>query len=234
MIVMNYYTVDIGNSNPHVGWFKDDQLAKIFPIEKLDSYYVKDSTLILSQVGSPLKLQGPLFLPNQFWVENSFLDMPIHYNRKLGEDRLYQAYFLFQSKSPMPVILIDAGTFITIDLITEEGFCGGAIFPGPQTFLNCYASGKLLPSQLTTEILGQISDSNLPFTTEQAIAFALDHYLNSLPHFCDRLCSQSYQVITTGGFGDLLSKKIFKDSQFFPDLIHQSLAHIYQKTRKQQ
>jgi len=62
-------------------------------------------------------------------------DIPVHVSYKnpasLGADRLANTVFCAQRYLSKDVIIIDAGTTITVDLVSAAGtFCGGAILPG--------------------------------------------------------------------------------------------------------
>jgi pantothenate kinase type III len=153
--------------------------------------------------------------------------MPIHYSETLGEDRLYESYFIFQTiKQNERVMLLDSGTFLTADLITNEGFMGGYIFPGSRVFLKSYTEGKRLPliNSLT------VSES-LPHSTEEAISMAHEMYLDSILGNLIKKISPS-RIVLTGGDCQKLVNKIEKINstiqlEFDPHLLHQSLHSIY-------
>ena len=54
--------------------------------------------------------------------------MPVHYQKSLGEDRLALAYYAYKTLQS-PTMIIDGGTFLTIDFVNSDGFLGGYIAP---------------------------------------------------------------------------------------------------------
>jgi type III pantothenate kinase len=175
--------------------------------------------------------KGIPFIPNinfkQFRTPTKFFNMPVNYSETLGEDRLYSAYYLFQTVQKLErILLLDAGTFLTADLITDEGFMGGYIFPGSRTFLKSYTSGHKLPLVHSLQIT-----KNLPSSTEEAISMAHEMYLDSILENLAKKISPS-RIFLTGGDGQML-EKIFKKRnltfplEFDPHLLHRSMHSIY-------
>ena len=127
-------TIDNGHSHPHAAIFQDEKNKQILPLEfffrkhQLDQYH-----FVISNVGHfPLPLEkykNKIINLHQHFTDSSFLDMPVHYEQTLGDDRLFQAYALYREffGDQIRTLLIDAGTFTTIDLIDQRGFLGGYI-----------------------------------------------------------------------------------------------------------
>lgn len=72
--------------------------------------------------------------PNRSIHLISYRDVPIHLKvdcpERVGIDRLLSAHAAL-SRYPKPLIVVDAGSAVTVDYVNENGcFCGGAIFPG--------------------------------------------------------------------------------------------------------
>lgn len=215
------YTIDNGNSNPHVGIFKEGQLEKVVPLKDCQ-FNETNSEIILSSVGRDINLPEKNILDiKDLRSEKNFLDMPVNYATTLGMDRLACAYWVFKNhvKNQERVLLIDAGTFTTYDLISNNGHEGGFIFPGLQTFLKTYAAGANLPI-LDLKNLDLRDEVKLPHLTEDAIGEATKVYFQMtfqslLETFKPDL------IITTGGEG-----KYFSEACFIPHLIHLALYKI--------
>lgn len=229
---MRIITVDNGNTNPHVGIFQDETLVKIIPLK--DYTYSSDDFIIASDVGKSLPFKPSLDLKALRIKAASgfiFFNMPVHYAETLGDDRLVSAFALFQQLKPTEKILVvDAGTFITMDLIDKSGFLGGTIFPGVQTFLSSYQKGNHLP---LLKIEPEKESTNLPRSTEEAIRSAADIYLESVLESVIKKTSPS-KIVITGGSSELVEAKILKlnlpkvQLEMNRHLIHSSLFLIYQ------
>lgn len=221
---MRVITIDNGNTNPHVGIFVNDELSSVIP---LASYNKKEGDVILmSNVGKYISITPTVDL-RKYRSENLFFDMPVNYSETLGDDRLFQSYYLFQVIKPQErILLFDAGTFLTADLITSVGFMGGYIFPGSKTFLKSYTEGQLLPLVTTLTMT-----ENLPYSTEEAISMAHEIYWDSILENLVKKISPS-RIVLTGGDGQILEKKIKKTSstfllEFDPHLLHRSMHSLY-------
>jgi type III pantothenate kinase len=103
------------------------------------------------------------------------MDTSVDFPDQLGIDRLLAArgawaWFNQGAKDPTPIVVVQAGTAITIDWIDAQGcFCGGAILPGVGLSLQYLAAGTdqlpWIPSQ-TVKSYPALPGKN----TEQAIA----------------------------------------------------------------
>ena len=58
------------------------------------------------------------------------LKMDVNFPEKVGIDRLLAAYSAVDLYGSTPMLIVDAGTAITIDSVRRRTFCGGAILPG--------------------------------------------------------------------------------------------------------
>jgi type III pantothenate kinase len=154
--------------------------------------------------------------------------MKVHYAETLGDDRLVTSYYVFNKiKGSEKILLIDAGTFITCDFISEEGFLGGYIFPGVDRFLESYAHSAQLP-HLSKRELSSAKEA-LPHSTPEAILEATHLYLKSV---LQELINKNApdKIIFTGGtskyISDLINSKV--QSETVHHLVHLGLSLIYQ------
>ena len=237
-------TIDFGNTNPHAGLFQKHQewqLIKVVPFKELSLYLDQlqmtpdNSSLVVCEVKAreeelePLQHQG-FFLTRvkEYWRGTKFAGMPVNYANTLGEDRLIQAFYAFK-KIKGNILLIDAGTFLTMDVITTSGFQGGYIIPGIETYLSTFEKGE----QLKTIGLDQNITLALPQTTSEAMR---DSY-SAFAALAQKLIQEHkvQTVLITGG-KYALWKKIFDDLalsvsvQSDPNLIHSSL-HFWMTTQ---
>ncbi|ATH06944.1 hypothetical protein BIY24_03030 [Halobacteriovorax marinus] len=223
----NLQSIDNGNSHPHVGLFEKGELKSVTPLAQFQ--FDQQIDAIASSVGPSKNLQSISYIDlRPYRKEESFLDMPVDYEMTLGEDRLHQAYYIFKKAHPGLSLLIDAGTFTTVDFIDESGMKGGYIFPGVQTFLNSYSRGDKLPSLASADNF--TIDFDIPHSTNAAIENAMK--ISQLSWLEKILSSHPIeQIYLSGGHGSLFSKALedlFKGNVIFEkNLIHFSLYEIY-------
>lgn len=239
-------TIDFGNSNPHAGIFQKNQnewkLIKVSPWSELNIFLSQlqitpdNSSMVLAEV-KPREEELAIhqragFLitrVKEYWRGNMFAGMPVKYAKTLGEDRLITAWYCFK-KLKQNILIIDAGTFLTMDVVTTHtGFEGGYIIPGIQNYISTFTQGEQLKSVDIDKDISHI----LPQGTSEAMrdgyfAFAALAQRMILEHKIER-------VLLTGGQCSIW-KQIFDKLevgvvvQEEPSLIHLAL-HYWMTTQ---
>lgn len=156
---------------------------------------------------------------------------------KTGIDRLLAAWaayaYTYQKNQPNgPIIVIQAGTAVTVDFVNSEGvFCGGAIMPGLGLSLQLLAAGTdQLPwlGNHFVDILPELPGKN----TVQAISAGVNAALvGGASHLVQRYRNQSpngpnVKVVVTGGDGSLLLPHIVKPAEFVEHLVLRGLSML--------
>ena len=244
-------TIDNGNTNPHIGFFEGSSLIETAPLRDLKSLnmllkkYSQSNHIvkaIISDVGdrknlheklSYLELEVKSKYTSEIRKSNSFLGMPVSYSATLGDDRLCQAYLAWKTNPNKSVAVIDCGTFTTVDYITKQGFLGGYIFPGPQTYLSSFQTGSNLPKlnlQMTSRE-ERLDSKKVPQDTEDAILGSLSIFHQAVFTFINQKLTPDKIILTGGRASSLLPlfskgplKKCFIDHQ--PTFIHEALFQI--------
>lgn len=233
-------TLDFGNTNPHAGLFLKASgqwdLIKVVPLNELYLYLPQlrmnadNTSMVVCEVKSRedeiAKIQEQGFLITRvkdYWRGTKFAGMPVHYARTLGEDRLIEAFYCYK-KEKVPTLLIDAGTYVTMDIVTENGFLGGYIIPGTQIYFECYGKGEQLKSvPLTLNFQHTLPNDTAQAITESYSAFAA---------LAKTLVSEHKikKIILTGGLTSLW-EGFFQDEkqalivEGHPHLIHWALQY---------
>ncbi len=202
-------TLDFGNSHPHAGLFqkvqKDWQLLKVVPLSELSIYLPQfqmgpeNTSMVLCDVKSredelnTFIEQGYLLTRiKEYWRGDRFSGMPVHYATTLGEDRLVEAYYVYK-KLKIPALVIDAGTFVTMDVVTPKGFAGGYIIPGIQNYFQLFEKGEKLKNiTLTHDFTLALPQTTAAAMTESYTAFAALARTLARDH-------QLEKIILTGG-----------------------------------
>lgn len=215
-------TIDIGNSVNKYSLFDKNNLIQSGVWEK--EVELPTADIIISSSVKKSSLESEVISILDFFKEGQFLDMPVHYSKTLGADRLAAGYSVFKAYK-RPCLCIDSGSFTTVDLITENGFEGGYILPGIELINNSYKNGELLNEANITTYL-----NDLPHTTEDAInqgatLTVLEPIKAIVKNF------KEVNIVFTGGNGEFLSS-YFSDSTFDRDLVHKGLNLIGQRTHQ--
>jgi type III pantothenate kinase len=220
------HTIDNGNSHPHVACFEKDELIWIRP---LSEWHYSKGQVIASSVGPHSLNSLPLIDWRKYFQDNFFLSMPVHYEEGLGDDRLVQARYLYELYPGEYQLLIDAGTFVTIDIIGPNGFEGGLIFPGLKNYLSLYPKGFNLPLISSSEVL---SEQVFPHSTNEAIS---QSYIWALKGLIQKISEQFPldRALFSGGQGGHMANLWEHSSdlpriktKFDPHFIHKSLNFI--------
>ena len=128
----------------------------------------------------------------------------------LGADRIADALYAAAAYPKRNIIIIDAGTAVTVDALTAEGeFIGGVIFPGPATQLqSLHEAAPALPlldiSKRTPLLPGTSTEECMRSGVLHAIAGGLDHLVGRYRQVLSRNCT----VLATGGGWDTVKKYI--------------------------
>jgi type III pantothenate kinase len=228
---MRLVTIDNGNTNPNVGFFDDGILKSVVPIDQYTP--AKDDYILISSVGKTLPIK-PSFDLKTKRTKTHFFDMKVHYAQTLGDDRMIVAYGIYKKlKAQEKVLIIDAGTFITCDLVGNDGFLGGYIFPGIKHFLKSYSDSAQLP-HLSKDLLFK-EDHNIPQTTDDAILKATEIYLKASMEEVIKKTAPD-KIIFTGGSAieikNLISLKV--QSETVHHSIHSALSLIHELHLRQE
>ncbi|MEQ1830389.1 MAG: type III pantothenate kinase [Pirellula sp.] len=155
----------------------------------------------------------------------TYVDEP----QKTGIDRLLAAWgskqYLSGKSVACPIIVVQAGTAVTVDWIDEQGaYCGGAIMPGLGLSLQLLAAGTdQLPwlGNHLVDTLPELPGKNTVHAISAGVNAAL---VGGTKHLIDRYRQSSQlgektPVVVTGGDGKLLLPHIEKPVWFFDHLV---------------
>ncbi len=224
--------IDAGNTAVKLAVFDSQTLVKLvtkdytevaIALESHFSAYPKINNVMLSAVG-PWVLREEDWLPGNctlFYLDSQ-LKFPytIAYGTPdtLGKDRMALAAAVTGVYPHQNVLVIDAGTCITYDLITDKGvYLGGAISPGMRMRYSAMHEGtaalpKLEPEQ-PKNLIGTSTAGSMHSGVVNGIRFEIE---GALKQYQGRFSDLT--VILTGGDGQFLSKQlkntIFAHSNF--------------------
>ena len=242
-------TIDVGNTNVTCALFKGARISKKWRISTADcvsaAAIVKslrakagkraiDGVCIASVVPRLDRLFGRA-CKRAFGIAPLFatcntIPMRIkNYDRaQLGADRLVAAYAAYQ-RYQKPVIVIDAGTAITIDLVNARGeFAGGAIVPGLATAAaSLHATTAKLPlvkPHATMRTIGRNTREAINSGVVRGYAGLVDSLVRSIA----KQSRGKPLVIATGGDAIILRRACRTIRCVDLDLIHNGLQLLWE------
>jgi pantothenate kinase type III len=225
----NLLTIDSGNTNTTVGLYSKG-LLEVRSLKEFNPELNKNiSTVLYSNVGENFKKwDGPKFINiKNYLKENALLDMPVNYSETIGDDRLASSYWVFQnwikSKKVNRAMLVDAGTFTTIDLITQDGFEGGHIFPGTRTLMDSFKSGIKLPK---LELDKPVQDKLIPKSTEDAMKASIQLAERGLYEKWWDLFHPEV-IVLSGGLSSWHQNYFPRELVLKPNIVHLGLQELF-------
>jgi type III pantothenate kinase len=157
------------------------------------------------------------------------LEIDVRYPERVGTDRLAAAVAANLGRSPdRGIIVIDAGTAITVDLLTPDGvFRGGAILPGLETAAAALAAATdALPH---VELRGpSAAPSAIGKSTADAILSGLVWgCVGAVRELIARISEEAGldpELCCTGGAGRLLAQLLGPQCLYDPQLVLRGIA----------
>ena len=219
--------IDIGNSRMKLALFNERDLMFNVPLDELKPEHVQvlldehpdlNKVIVSSVREYPAELKA--FLQNSFdyFIElDSQTPVPIINKYKtpdtLGKDRLAAAVGATELFPNENVLVIDAGTALTYEIITENNeYLGGNISPGLETrfkALNHFTKKLPLISPADDfQIVGTDTESAIRAGVQLGLLFEVEQYIKYF-----NTIYQNLQIIITGGDAKFFDKKL-KNSIF--------------------
>ncbi|MBU0650373.1 type III pantothenate kinase [bacterium] len=228
--------IDIGNTNAKFAIFEKDKLIEKFVIRinQIDLSFLKnyigkiESVSICCVVPSILTMIER-FLFDKFKItpfvvtSRHNFGFDINYDAdRIGVDRLVSMFGAKKKIDKKNILLVDIGSAITIDLLRNNVFEGGVIFPGIYILKRSLAKG----AELLTEGEFEIPSGLLGQNTQEAINAGVYNGISSLINkYIAEYKTKDLMVVGTGG--DI---GIFKDARGFDvcdeDLVLKGLLYL--------
>jgi type III pantothenate kinase len=189
-------------------------------LSSVDPRWTKEIRRALDRMGASrvLEVSAKIEFPFEILVERP---------SKTGPDRLAAAAGAVAAGS-REAIVVDAGTAITVDVLSKKGFLGGAIFPGTGLLYRALHEGTAaLPL-----VAGRGGAAGPPGrTTKDAIVAGVEGgaagAVKELVALSRRSVSKNARLWVTGGGGANLAKHLGKGARYEPDLVLRGLAYLF-------
>ena len=154
---------------------------------------------------------------------------------RVGIDRLLAAWMASQLYPGQSTIVIDAGSAITVDMVSRDGeFLGGAILPGIALQFDSLARGTDALPAIELPLASEITPESLPLPAGDTVSAIRSGILLGVAGAIDGLIDQrlartndkSAAVVFTGGDGPLLSRLTKHRHQLLPRLVLDAILSL--------
>ena len=252
---MKILCIDIGNTNLNYAIVEKMEVtdANSFPTKRLkkDLHYIKEfHTLIekhavsavsfcsvVPDLNNRLRTLLNLEIPIYQLTNQTLKGLDLNYPKpdEVGHDRIANA-LTAQTYFSVPAIIIDLGTAITLDVVSDKGYEGGIIAPGFELMTRYLNEQTALLPELDNEALGSVKGSFGKSTVQAmqlgvSIGFSgmvdalLQHILNTMK---DSDAKEPI-VLSTGGSIANLTQDWVEKTQFVDHVTLIGLAVAYER-----
>ncbi len=170
---------------------------------------------------------GPVDLPSMHILTPLDFGLPIHLPEpdRVGTDRLAAAAAAVALRQDVShgLIVVDAGTAITVDSVDRQGaFVGGTILAGPALALQALSAAS---DRLPSVALERDAPAPPIIGTDTASALRSGAYwgavgaVQALIERSQKAAGYVCEVLLTGGFGRQLAAELRLDAAYHPDLV---------------
>jgi type III pantothenate kinase len=234
-------TIDIGNSKIKITSFKNDSIAQHFVVdmeEDINNEWISKNIreeikgIIICSVRKNISDQllslQKKYDPFIIFTHNTPIPIRNTYEtpEKLGIDRLASAigaYSVFPDKN---CLIIDAGTAITFDLLSEKGeYLGGSISPGINTRFRSLAQYTqklpLLELNKLNKYPAKSTEDSIQNGVQLGLIYEAEGYISEIKKYFPGL-----YVLVTGGDYDFFETNLKKPIFAEPNLIAKGLYRI--------
>src|SRR6202049_1804818 len=225
--------LDVGNTNTVLGVFRGSELIanwrlttardqtvdeygiltrELFTLASLDPHEIRG--VIISSVVPPLNATRKEMAERYFQVHALFVEpgiktgMPVHYDnpQEVGADRIVNSVAAF-AKYGGPCIVVDFGTAINFDAISERGeYLGGALVPGIGISSEALFSRAARLWRVEIRDPGKIIGTNTAQSMQAGLFYGFTDLVDGILERMKRELGDSTQVGATGGQAALIAR----------------------------
>ena len=239
-------TIDVGNTNVKVAVFKQFNIIDKFVFQKnsfqnnfqiIFKKHPNHTKAVVASV-SMLDEKDSVWLKNQIEVIEINVDSIFPFKNKyttpttLGVDRMVLASGAVLHYPNQDVLIIDAGTCVTYDFVTnKKEYLGGAISPGLRlryNALNDYtAKLPLLENNSPDNYIGNSTDASIHSGVVNGLCYEIEGFISEFS-----VKNKQFTIILTGGdaifLANRLKSTIFADENFLLKSLHQLYTYSLQ------
>lgn len=210
----------------------DDMPAEVYFSSVADAHKVDELKLLVQN-------EWQIF-PTQLTAQKSCCGLESGYAdfSALGDDR----WFAMQGALGIykePVVVVDAGTALTIDAVIDGKHQGGFIVPGLYTMRSSLAfnTADLANYNEVTPDSDNENQNLLATDTSSAILggtlYMTGSFINQVIEDLNAQLGTCFRVIVTGGESTQLTPLLDFDFDYIPDLVLQGMVNVEESVKKQ-
>ncbi len=224
--------LDFGNTLKKIAIFDENDLVQLYTYEKVGLKELKliskkfrkiQSAIISSVVSYPSEIDDYLRMQYFFVKLNSQTPIPITNNYQsqstLGNDRIAAVVGACDMYRSMNLLVIDAGSCITYDFLSEKGeYVGGAISPGLMLRLKALNSFTdrlpLLKPENIDYLIGKTTEQSILSGVINGITAELEGIINTY-----REAYENLTIIMSGGDYKYFDKRLKNNIFALPNIV---------------
>lgn len=225
--------VDVGNTNTVLGVFRGAELIAnwrlttardqtvdeygiltrdLFTIANLDPHEIRG--VIISSVVPPLNSTLAGMAEQYFHTKALFVEpgirtgMPVHYDnpQEVGADRIVNSIAAF-AKYGGPCIVVDFGTAINFDVVSEHGeYLGGALAPGIGISAEALFSRAARLWRVEIRDPGKIIGTNTAQSMQAGLFYGFTDLVDGILERIKAVLGKESRVVATGGQASLIAQ----------------------------
>ncbi len=232
--------IDIGNTRSKVAVFSGNQLKKLWVYDHLSVDYlsriIKEypalrAAILSAVIRYPEEIDS--FLNRHFYYLKLEPDTPLPFKNRyrtpktLGKDRIAIAAAAQAFAPGENVLVIDAGTTITYDIVNRKGeYLGGAISPGLHMRIKALHTftGKLpliTQPSVTPPLVGNDTNSSIASGVVNGIAAEMESMISAYERAFPEL-----KIVLSGGDEKYFDKRLKNNIFALPNFVLQGLMEI--------
>ena len=245
---------DVGNTNIQLGFFEGETLISERRISNEKIGEIEDQWVDFSSDRGVDRLDAVVVasvnpktkIPLCHWVrktfgfqplvvkENLVLDMPLLVDNpeEVGADRIVNAYATYRAFGEASIV-VDFGTAITFDIISERGeYMGGLITVGLNTAAWALSHQTALLPYIQVRACDELIGRNTVDSMNAGLYWGTIGLVSSVLDYLTRRLKRKPKIVATGGDAPLIAAKVRQIEEVMPHLTLVGLRLAYEQHRK--